>query len=94
MFRAGGQDDFDQKRKELEESIDNGMTFSHLAYKYPMKKEWAKYLVLLRKKEKDRRKKERKIREIKEDLYEKGVIDEKIIANELDMFEFMEYKKR
>lgn len=59
-----------------------------------MKREWAKYLVLLRKKEKDRRKKERKIVEIREDLYEKGIVDEKIIAKELDMFEYMEFKKK
>lgn len=58
-----------------------------------MKREWAKYLVLLRKKEKDRRQKERKIKEIVEDLNEKGVVDEKLLAKELDMFEYMEYKK-
>ena len=59
-----------------------------------MKREWAKYLVLLRKKEKDRRKKERKIREIVEDLHEKGVTDEKVVTKELDMFEYMELKKK
>ena len=59
-----------------------------------MKREWAKYLVLLRKKEKDRRKKERKIQEIVEDLHEKGVTDEKIVTKELDMFEYMEFKKK
>ena len=70
------------------------MTFSHLAKKYPMKREWAKYLVLLRQKDKDRVKKEQKIREIVEDLHEKGIDDEKIITKELDMFEYMEFKKR
>ena len=49
------------------------MTFSHLSKKYPMKKEWAKYLVLLKQKDRDRVKKERKIREIVEDLHEKGI---------------------
>ena len=59
-----------------------------------MKREWAKYLVLLRQKDKDRVKKEQKIREIVEDLHEKGIDDEKIITKELDMFEYMEFKKR
>ena len=59
-----------------------------------MKREWAKYLVLLRKKEKDRRKKEKKIQEIVEDLHEKGVTDEKVVTKELDMFEYMEFKKK
>ena len=90
----GGKDGWDRQRKEIEESIDNGMTFSHLSRSYPMKREWAKYLVLLRKKEKDRRKKERKIREIVEDLHEKGVTDEKVVTKELDMFEYMEFKKK
>ena len=90
----GAAQDWDRQRKELEESIDNGMTFSHLSRKYPMKKEWAKFLVLLRKKEKDRTKKERKIREIVEDLNEKGITDEKLITKELDMFEYLEYKKQ
>lgn len=55
--------------------IENGTTFSQLSKKFPMKREWAKYLVLLRKKEDDRSKKERKINEIKNDLKEKGVTD-------------------
>lgn len=59
-----------------------------------MKREWAKYLVLLRKKEKDRIKKEKKICEIIEELHEKGVTDDKIVTKELDMFEYMEYKKK
>ena len=50
--------------------------------------------MLLRKKEKDRTKKERKIREIVEDLNEKGITDEKLITKELDMFEYLEYKKQ
>lgn len=58
-----------------------------------MKKEWGKYLVLLRQKEKDRTKKERKMREIVEDLQEKGITDDKLVTKELDMFEYMEFKK-
>lgn len=42
-----------------------------------MKREWAKYLVLLKKKEIDRRTKERNIRELVEDLNERGVTDNK-----------------
>ena len=42
-----------------------------------MKREWAKYLVLLRKKEVERRQKARKIRELVEDLHERGVNDKK-----------------
>lgn len=42
-----------------------------------MKREWSKYLVLLKKKELDRRLKERKIRELVEDLNERGVVDDK-----------------
>ena len=49
----GGNDGWERQRKEIEDSIDNGMTFSHMSRKYPMKREWAKYLVLLRKKERD-----------------------------------------
>lgn len=94
MRSKRSKDDWEQHRKDIEESIDNGMTFSHLSRVYPMKREWAKYLVLLRKKEVDRRKKERKVREIMEDLQDRGVVDEKQIANELDLFEYQEFKKR
>ena len=45
-----------------------------------MKKEWAKYLVLLKAKEKDRRDKEQKISEILEDLDEQGINDPKQVA--------------
>jgi len=58
-----------------------------------MKREWAKYLVLLRKKEKDRVKKDKKIHNLILDLQEKGVVEEKVIAHEIEMFEYMEYKK-
>ena len=96
MRSRRSKDDWEQHRKDIEESIDNGMTFSHLSRVYPMKREWAKYLVLLRKKEIDRRKKERKVREIMEDLQDRGVVDEKQIANELDLFEwsFLVIKRR
>ena len=90
----GQKEDWEQQRKEIEDSIDNGMTFSHLSRKYPMKKEWSKYLILLRQKDKQRRKKERKIKEIVEDLHEKGIVDEKIVTKEIDMFEYLEFKKR
>jgi hypothetical protein len=93
MRPKGNREDWEQERKDIEESIDNGNTFSHLSRKFPMKREWAKYLVLLRQKEKDRKQKERKIRELVEDLNEKGIVDEKVLAKELDMFEYMEYKK-
>ena len=90
MRSKRSKDDWEARRKDIEESIDNGMTFSHYSRIYPMKKEWAKYLVLLRKKEVDRRKKERKVREIMEDLQDRGVVDDKQIAHELDLFEYQE----
>ena len=34
------------------------------------------------------------MREVLEDLHEKGVRDEKAIAHELDLFEYQEYKKK
>ena len=42
IFGHGGKQDFEQHRKEIEEQIDNGATFSHLSRQYPMKREWAK----------------------------------------------------
>ena len=51
-------------------------------------------MVLLKQKEKDRIKKEKKIQELVEDLYEKGVTDDKLITKELDLFEYMEFKKQ
>ena len=50
-------------------------------------------MILLKQKEKDRIKKEKKIQELVEDLYEKGVTDDKLITKELDLFEYMEFKK-
>ena len=44
----GAREDWEQQRKEIEESIDNGYTFSHLSRQYPIKREWGKYLVLLK----------------------------------------------
>lgn len=93
MRPKNNREDWEQQRKDVEESIDQGQTFSHLSRSYPMKREWSKYLVLLRKKEKDRRKKELKIREIVEDLNERGVVDDKVVTKELEMFEYLEYKK-
>lgn len=51
-------------------------------------------MILLKQKEKDRIKKEKKIQELVEDLYEKGVTDDKLITKELDLFEYMEFKKQ
>ena len=48
IFGKNGKQDFEQHRKEIEEQIENGATFSHLSKKYPMKREWAKQLDLLR----------------------------------------------
>jgi len=73
------QEDWEAQRKDIEDSIENGQTFSHLAKKYPMKKEWSKYLNLLRKKEADRKKRELKVREILEDLEDRGIVSEKEI---------------
>ena len=75
MRAKRSKDDWEQERKDIELSIDNGMTFSHLSRRYPMKREWAKYLVLLKAKEKGRRLNERKVREVLEDLHERGVRD-------------------
>ena len=52
MRARRSKDDWEQERKDIEFNIDNGMTYSHLSRKFPMKREWAKYLVLLKAKEK------------------------------------------
>ena len=89
----GDKDDWDLKRKEIEDQIDNGLTYSHWTRYHPVKREWQKYVNLLKKRDRDLRKRDAKIREIREDLQEKGIVNDKIVTKELEMFEYKEMKK-
>lgn len=74
---------FMQRRREWEEMIDAGNSFSWMSEKFPIKKEWRCLLTCVQAKERSRITQAKQRREIIADLHQRGITDEDQIKEQV-----------